>query len=187
MATSWRDEAMTFQARAAAGALIAAALVAAGAASAAQNRPRPTVAQMDALEHCIGVTEDAARLACYDQAVKALTEASKKGQVVVVDEAGAREVHKQAFGFAINLGPVLGFGKGEQVNTVSSTLAGVWKTGDGHWIVRTAEGQVWRQIDSDDLFNNPKVGQKLEITRGAIGSYFMTIGDDRPMRVHRDE
>lgn len=163
-----------------------AGLAAAGAASAA--RPTPTAAEVKALAGCVSITEDSARLACYDKAARSLVEAEKTGDVVVVDKAQVREVKRQSFGLNINLGPLFDHGtKAEQVNELATTVASAEQDPYGKWIIHTQEGQVWRQIDSDPLYADPKHGDKVMIRRGSLGSYFLKVNDDRAMRAHRDD
>jgi hypothetical protein len=167
-------------------AVLAAALAASGAVSAAP--PKPSAAQVKALADCVAITEDAARLACYDKTARLLVDAEKSGEVVVIDQAQVKEAKRQSFGFNINFGPLFERGgKAEQVNELATTVASATQTADGKWLIRTGEGQVWRQIDSDPLYADPKHGDKVVIRRGALGSYFLKVNDDRAMRAHRDE
>jgi protein tyrosine phosphatase (PTP) superfamily phosphohydrolase (DUF442 family) len=173
-----------------AGALVCAALVSGALATAvAAQEPAPrTAAQVAALKHCLAVSEDAARLACLDQAAKALVQAEESGDVAVVDRAQVNEVKRQSFGFNIGLGPLLERGsKSAPVNELTTAVERASLTADGKWLIRTTEGQVWRQIDSDPLFRDPRKGDKVVIRRGAFGSFLLTVANDRAMRAHRDE
>jgi hypothetical protein len=168
-------------------ALVVIGLAAAGAVSAAP--PKPTAAQVKALAECVAVTDDAARLACYDKAARSLVEAEKTGDVVVVDQAQVKEVKRQSFGFNINLGPLFerSGDKAEQVNELTTAVASSFQDAEGKWVIHTAEGQVWRQIDTDPLYADPKKGDMVVIKRGSLGSYFLKVNNDRAMRAHRDE
>jgi crotonobetainyl-CoA:carnitine CoA-transferase CaiB-like acyl-CoA transferase len=165
-------------------------LAAGGVATGAPAHPKtPTAAQVEALAQCVSVADDTARLACYDKAAKALVDAEKAGDVVVVDQAQVKEVKRQSFGFNINLGPLFDHGgaKSEQVNELATSVQEAWRTGDGKWVIRTAEGQQWRQIDTESLFEDPKKGDKVVIRRGSLGSYFLKVGNGGSIRAHRDE
>jgi hypothetical protein len=166
---------------------ICAALSAPGVASAAPKTVKPTAATVQALAACMADTDDAARLACYDKAARSLVEAEKTGDVVVVDQAQVKEVKRQSFGFNINLGPLFDHpGKHEQVDELTSTIASAHLSADGKWIISTAEGQVWRQIDTEVLPETPKAGDKVVMRRGMLGSFFLTVGNQGAIRAHRD-
>lgn len=168
-------------------ALGAAATLAASGAGAAQPH-KPTAAQIQALSQCVAISEDAARLACYDKTAKELVEAEKSGDVVVVDKAQVKEVKRQSFGFNINLGPLFDHGsKAEQVNELATTVESAFKNGEDKWMIRTADGQLWRQIGDEALYESPKKGEKVVIKRGSLGSFFLKVGNDIAMRAHRDE
>src|SRR5690606_15796466 len=86
----------TLRGAAAFSALLAAA--AAGASALAQTAPPERAATVQALADCRKLSEDSARLACYDKAVAALDQAEARGDIVVVDRDQARKVRRQAFG-----------------------------------------------------------------------------------------
>lgn len=167
---------------------IGVALLSASAVSAAPDRAKPTAAAVKALAACAAISENAARLACYDGAAKSLVEAEKSGDVMVVDRAQVKEVKRQSFGLNINLGPLFDRpGKPETINELTSTVASARQLGDGKWVISTADGQIWRQIDSEQLFEDPKRGDKVVMRRGALGSYFLTVGNQVAVRAHRDD
>jgi hypothetical protein len=149
---------------------------------------RQSAAEVRAIAACAALTEDAARLACYDKTARALVEAEKTGDVVIVDQAQVKEVKRQSFGFNINVGPLFDRpGRTEQVMELVTAVDGAWQSGEGKWLIRTAEGQVWRQIDGESLFASPKKGDKVVIRHGSLGSYFLKVGTESSIRAHRDE
>lgn len=165
---------------------LAASLASGGAVSAAPAKP--TAAQVKALAECVSVADDAARLACYDKTARSLVDAEKSGEVVVVDQAQVKEVKRQSFGLNINLGPLFDHGdKAEQISKLDTAVASASKDAEGKWLIRTTEGQLWRQIDSDPLYADPKHGDKIVIQHGSLGSFFLKVNNDRAMRAHRDE
>lgn len=144
-------------------------------------------AETQAVFDCRRVSEDAARLACYDKAAGALDAAEAKGDVVVIDRAQAQAVRRQAFGF--NLPSVSLFNRAirdEAVDRVEVELSGAHQGGDGRWVMATTTDQVWRQTESDDLFPAPRTGSKMVIRRGAIGSYFCKVDGLGATRCARD-
>jgi hypothetical protein len=156
--------------------------------AAAQPSAKARAAVLDGVARCRALTDSAERLACYDQAVGALDEAEKKGDVVVVDRAQVHEAKRQTFGFNINLGPIFDRGgKVDKVEELTTSVASARQNPEGRWIVTTAEGQVWRQTDGEQLFEDPHGGDKVKFHKGALGSFFMTVGRNSPVRAHRDD
>jgi hypothetical protein len=172
----------------------AAALIALAATPliAKDKRKAPEVGRAQALQdlaRCRTITDDQARLACFDKAAATFDEAEKAGDIVVVDKAQAGEVKRQAFG--LNLNGALGiFDKGihaEKVDSVTLTVAEAHQDGNGKWIITTSEGQIWRQIDSDPLDDTPRKGEEAVVSQGSLGSFFIKVGHDRSIRAHRDQ
>ena len=163
--------------------------LAALAASAALAQPRlPTgSALVKAVADCRKLTEDPARLACYDAAAGRLEAAERSGEVVVVDREQARATRRQAFGF--NLPSLNIFDReGEpELDRISLTIARASQLGDGRWLLRTDNGQVWRQIDNQNLTPKPRAGSKAEVRRALLGNYFMNIDRERAIRVQREQ
>ena len=56
---------------------------------------------VSAVQACQQIKEDAARLACYDRSVAALTSASERGDVSIVDREQMRAARRSLFGFSI--------------------------------------------------------------------------------------
>ena len=174
-----------------AAALAAALLCIGSAASQAQPSgasPVRSEALIKALEGCRALSDSAARLACYDGAAARLLTAERAGEVVVVDRTQARAARRQAFGFSM---PSLDmFKRGEpetELNRVQFTLARATRGPDGKWILRTSEGQVWRQTDQKVLTREPRAGSKAEVRNAAMGSFFMNIDGQTAIRVRREQ
>jgi hypothetical protein len=157
------------------------------AAGGPQPQPQPKAVQ--AAIDCRKLTDNAARLACYDSAVDALGQQLSEGQVVAVDHAQVQQVRRQAFGFTLPSLTIFDRGgkpekeMSELVLPVESARRG----GDGKWLVRLEGGQVWRQIDTGDFSRDPKPGSQATIKKAMLGSYMMMIGGHSPVRVHRDQ
>lgn len=160
--------------------------LATSAVAAGDSQPPPKAVQ--AAIDCRRLTDDKARLACYDQAVDALGKQLAQGEVVAVDHAQVQQVKRQAFGFAL---PSLSLfdrsGKPEEMSEVVLAVENAQRLGDGKWLLRLEGGQVWRQIDTSDFSRDPKPGAKATIKKAMLGSYMMMIGGHAPVRVHRDQ
>ena len=167
--------------------LFAAAALAAPAVS-AQPKPEGRAPVLERLLDCRKLTEDAQRLACYDQAASAIDQAEAKGDVVVVDREQARTVRRQGFGFSMPSLAIFERGeKAEELDQVSLTVDRAWRDQNGRWNVALEGGQVWRQIDSGDFTVTPKPGVTASIRKASLGSYLMSIGGRAGVRVHRDK
>ena len=170
------------------------AVVLAGSAAAADHGAAAKRAQvLQAIVDCRAMTDSTARLACFDAAAAKLDEAESSGQVVVVDKEQARQVRREVFGLQL---PSLDIfnraaGKaaataGEDVDRLTGTVASFGTNGDGRWVITLETGAVWRQVDDSRLYQPPRVGSKAEIRRASLGSYFLKIDGQPPIRVHRD-
>jgi hypothetical protein len=163
------------------------ALFVATSATAADKAGPPPAAVQAAMD-CRRVTDDAARLACYDKAVDTLGQALAQGQVVAVDHAQVQAVRRQAFGFML---PTLNLfdhsGKPEEISEVELAVQSARRMSDGKWLLELEGGQIWRQIDTGEFSRDPKPGSRAVIKKAMLGSYMMMIGGHSPVRVHRDQ
>lgn len=142
---------------------------------------------LERLSDCRGLADAAGRLACYDSAAASLEAAAASGAVVVLDRAQVETVRRQAFGFTLpSLASLNGDDKGDGVDAVALKIEGARRGGDGKWVFRLEGGQVWRQIDTNELMRDPKPGGAVTIRRAALGSYKLSLGGASAIRVHRD-
>ena len=174
-----------------AGVLAVAALAAAPLA--AQSPPAGLAAGsraqvLQSLSDCRKLSDNAARLACYDTAAAGLEQAEAKGDIVVVDREQARKVRSQAFGFTL---PSLAmFERGEKQEEIDSTtgkVAAARQNGARKWVVKLEDGAVWTQVDTTELLSDPRAGDPVRIRKASLGSYLMVIGRNRAFRAHREE
>lgn len=172
--------------------MMAAALAAlSGAATAKPAKPgqqlqgRPET--FDALVKCRAITEDAARLRCFDQASAALQEATERRDVVIVDRAQVRQARRSLFGIDLPHMPFFGSGddKADEVTQIDGIIASASQNGAGRWVVRLEDGGTWAQIDDNPISIWPKAGQKVTIKRAALGSYMMRINGQAGVRAKR--
>lgn len=171
------------------GLALAAPAAAALAQTAADDRP----ALLKSLADCRKLTDDRARLACYDAAAGALDQAEAKGEIVVVDRERANKVRRQAFGFSLPSLSILdrpsrapGSDKPpEPLDRLTATLARGYQRGDGKWVLELDDGAVWVQTDSQPLGRGAKKGAKVEIRRAALGSFFVNVDEQRAIRASR--
>ena len=160
----------------------------AAAAGAAEPRTEGRAALVQQLTDCRKLSEDAARLACYDTATAALEQAEAKGDIVVVDREQARTVRRQAFGFS--LPSMAMFERGEekeQIDNVSGKIASARQDAAGKWVLRLEDGAVWQQVDAQELSLYPKPGQSVTIRKATLGSFLASVERRRAFRVRRVE
>lgn len=178
------------RARLISGVVLIAALTAAPLLAAPPPTPNPQqrAKELQTLIDCRKITEPTQRLACYDQAAASLDQAEAKGDVVVVSREEARKVRRQAFGFTMPSITLFERGeKPEAVNSSDGVIASVRKTLGGKWEFKLEDGATWIQVDLTEIPIDPKPGQTVKIKRGTIGSYMMTVGNQRAVKVHREE
>ncbi|MGH6877879.1 MAG: hypothetical protein ACREHV_10950 [Rhizomicrobium sp.] len=167
---------------------------------------------LDALGRCAAVTDDHARLACYDAVAPRVKDALA---VPPAELPGNRAptVDEQRSWFGFDLANLFGAAPAQQTTSaqfgsdrlpethakqetaaaaVDSITAGVTEvayTPFGRFIVFLDNGQVWRQIEGDAdhaVFKRPAKNNKVAISRGFIGSYNLTINDsDKLYKVTR--
>ncbi len=165
--------------------VVALALLAPGAARAAEPKPAP-----EAVQHvldCMAEPSDAKRVTCYDTAAARLRDALKSGQIVALEHEAIMAARRQAFGLTLPAFDLFGRGdRPEPIVSISAKIEGVSRDRDGRLVV-TLEGQgAWRQTDVRELSPLPRPGMTASVERGALGSYFMDAGGPFKMRVQRD-
>ncbi len=140
-----------------------------------------------AVGSCRQVTDSAARLACYDKAASALASAVEEGAIAVVSREDANRTRRSLFGFSVPSFPFFK-DRGEQaeIKNLNSTVASARSIGNGRYRVTLADGNaVWETTESSLAMRDPRPGQAVQITRGAIGSYWMKIANGREVRARR--
>lgn len=147
--------------------------------------PSPLVA---AIDRCRQIGDPAQRLACYDNAAGALVQAANAGSVAIVDQGEIRKARRSLFGFTL---PKIPFFSGdgtadEAQRQLDSTITSVRPLNNGYFRIVIADNNaVWETTDSNISFDPPKVGQKISILRGPLGSYFLRIDGQVGVRGRR--
>ena len=148
---------------------------------------KPPQAFVDLLD-CRKIVDPQVRLTCYDSKTAIVVEATQKHDIVVTDRAEIRQAKRGMFGFAIPTSRLFGGGdddKGDELNRLDSTVASARHSRDGGWVVSLAIGGTWEQTDGKALALAPKVGQKVAVTKGALGSFFVSIDGQTPVKMRR--
>jgi hypothetical protein len=168
------------------GVALAAALCGTGAS--AQTKPEARSAMLQKLVDCRKLTEEPARLACYDAATAALDQAEAKGDVVIVDREQARKVRRQAFGFSLPSMSLFERGESEEeLENVNGRIGAVRFNNSGKLVLRLEDGATWEQTDVTPISLTPKPGQSVKIRKATLGSYLLSVDGHRAYRAKRVE
>lgn len=155
---------------------------------AAEAPPPARAAQLQQLLDCRKLTDPTQRLACFDQAAGVLDQAEAKGDVVVVDREQARKVRRQAFGFTLPSMTLFSRGeKPEEITSADGVIAKARQLPGGKWEFTLEDGARWVQVDLTEIPLTPKPGQKVRIKAAAMGSYAMSVNNQREVKVHREQ
>jgi hypothetical protein len=166
--------------------LAATGLIQAATSAQAQDAAPARSSTLETLVGCRSIADASARLACYDAAASALDAAEQSGDVIVVDRVEVRETQQRLFGFEIPALPILSRGdRPETVDSVTSTLTQASQRGTGTWVFTLEDGSVWRQTDAQSVRITPRVGDTATVRRAAMGSFMLSLGRGRSIRVAR--
>jgi hypothetical protein len=168
---------------------IATALAAAAAPAPAANPKMGQSQLVTAIQNCQAVKDNAARLACYDQAASALVTATTRGDVAIVDRNQVKQVRRSLFGFSLPSFPFFSGSKNrdaeDEPKELNSSLVSFRPIGNGFFRFGLKEpDSTWESTEPSDVFD-PKIGAKVLITHGALGSYWAEIGNERAVKVRR--
>ena len=150
----------------------------------------PPAKSFVALQACRTINDPATRLACYDRATDALTAATVKGDVVVVERTEVRKARKGLFGFAL---PRIGFLTGKPDNAedtaderqLETVVTAGRSIGYGKWRFTVEGGAIWETVEATVGFRDPAPGKRVLIERGSLGGYFVTVEKGRRVQAKR--
>lgn len=135
---------------------------------------------------CRQVQDATQRLACFDRQAAIVAGAKERQEIVVTDKAEIRQTRRKLFGFALPSSSVLGSDDSSaESSRLETQVASARRNRDGGWIVQLSEGGTWEQIDSRMLALSPKNGQKAIVTKGVLGSYFVSIDGQPAIKMRR--
>lgn len=174
--------------------LCAAAVVAVWAGVARAQTPPETPESLRQVYACADISEDAARLACFDQSIGRLRAAESAGQVVAVDRTQMQSIERDAFGFSLpSIANILTRRGNDDANSESAAVeriemevARVSSRLDGRHSFVMTNGQVWTQVQPDSA-SNVRPGDSIAIRRAALGSYMLSPERGAAHRVRREE
>jgi hypothetical protein len=133
---------------------------------------------------CRTLTDDAARLACFD--LEAAKLASSATTAPAPSAAPALNA-KQQFGLpehAVVQKEIAAGTRPSAVNTIEARVEQLSQTSDGRNVVTLDNHQVWRQLAVErDLLLKP--GEAVTISRGVLGSFWLETKQGRGTKVTR--
>ena len=146
-------------------------------------------AVFQAVIDCRTIADSGARLACYDAKVATLAEAQTSNDLFVASKDDIRKARRGLFG--LTLPHITLFGGNDddpadklQIKEIDAVISGVGG-GLGAWALTLDDGATWVQTDGAFL-KTPKVGMKVHIKRGALGSYMANVNGGLGFKVKRE-
>lgn len=148
-----------------------------------QTQTDTEVDHIAALRACGKLSDASAKLACLERTSGALVGAVDSGDIRLVDRAEREKTRRGLFGFS--LGRLFGgdgekeSGKGElaEMETLVSIVTEVRQIDRKTYQFRIQEANaLWQINEAPSRFIGPKVGEKVEFKRAAMGSYFIRVG-----------
>ena len=134
---------------------------------------------------CRQIADPAARLACFDAQAATLAGAAERADIVVADREQVEKTRRGLFGYSVGSAPLLDAAGGTEVKRLDTTVTSARRARSGGWIITLAEGGTWEQIDSKPLALSPKPGQKVAVTKGSLGSFFVSIDGQPAIKMRR--
>jgi hypothetical protein len=157
----------------------------------AQVQSSERAALLRDLSECRAIPDAVVRLACFDRTADALDTAERQGELVVMERQQIREARRQLFGFSAPALPTIfnrrddGTDTEPEVASLETTLVSASRDLEGKWTFRLADGGEWRQIDSAPVIFQNRSGAEVRVRRATLGSYLLTAGNSRAVRVKR--
>lgn len=160
------------------------ALFASVSASAQDAADEASGDYVERLKACQTITDDTARLACFDSAVGGIVTATETGEVQVVDREDVRQTRRSLFGFSLpNLG-IFG-GDEEEEELFETTIESVRYFGRGQVRFTTAEGAVWEMNNVPRRQREIRAGDTVVFKDAALGTYFVRINGQQGVKGRR--
>jgi hypothetical protein len=164
------------------------ATMAFGTAASAAPAPTALPTELQGLAACRAMTDNGARLACYDAATAHLEAAVNKHDVLVLNRDDMRATRRGLFGFTLPKTSLFGRSgsdsEHDDVSEIDAKVTTASSLGYGIWRMRLDDGALWETTEAVE-WDGPHAGSKIHLKRGTLGSYFMTIDGARAVRARR--
>lgn len=168
---------------------VAIAMMGAAGTASAQAKDGASSRVLQSLTQCRTITAAEERLSCFDKAVAALEQAVQTKEVRILDKQDVQRTRRSLFGFQLPRVGLFNEGdddaKREEFTEINTTVASARQVQNGRVEIRLTgeDDAVWQTTEA--MTFPPKPGDKIRIRKGAIGSYFISVGGRsiRGMRV----
>ena len=143
------------------------------------------------LKACQSITDNTARLNCFDAAVGSIVSASDSGDVQVIDKEDLERTRRGLFGFSLPKLKIFGDGDNdskeakEKRELLETTITSVHYSKPDEIFFVTAEGATWRMSNVPSRLRTVKVGQPVVLKRAAMGSFFIRINGQTGVKGRR--
>jgi len=141
------------------------------------------------IARCKAITDDTARLACYDAATgrsdAGYITASSAGTAAAAANAGAAQPGAAvAAAGSTTPSPVAAT---KPANSFESRIRSATRLPAGTWVIALEDGTSWIQADSSQEWIVFEPGDAVVVSRGAMGAWFLKkSGSNRTFRVRPD-
>lgn len=135
---------------------------------------------------CRTITDQQARLACFDKAAASLEQSVDGKDLVMLDRAEINKARHSLFGFSL---PDLPYFKDQDeekepaLSRIETTFQAVSSIGLGKWQFVLPEAGTWQTTEAVKF--SLKAGQKVLVKKSAGGGYMMQVGSSGYIRVKR--
>ncbi len=161
----------------------------------ANSKPAEQAGVLKALLDCRTLTDDAARLACYDRQAAEIGGATERDELVVMDKEAVRKTRRSLFGFSLPRLPFLSGGDDdagkdgerdgeEPANRIEAKVQSVRSLAMDKWAFVLDDGARWETVEALGG-RDPRAGGTVLIKRAALGSFMAQFDGGRWVRVKR--
>ncbi|URW76933.1 hypothetical protein M9980_06995 [Sphingomonas donggukensis] len=160
-----------------------------GATAAPQTSTRDGApSHVDRIAACLEIADNTRRLECFDAAGRALVDATRRREIVMVDKDEVKSTRRSLFGFQLPRIGLFGKGgpdKGDEIDTIEAKITNVSTLGYGKYGFTIEGGARWATTEAWVGSLPPVAGQVMTIRKAALGSYFVKIGKGKGIRAMR--
>ena len=136
---------------------------------------------------CRAIASDQARLHCFDLASSAVARSAEQASKHP-PQARAELTPHQTFGLtpAAILAREIAIGsRPKPISDITERVTGLHVDSDGRVIYDLANGQVWRELQDNGDAPPLRAGERVQISRAWLGSYWLQAPSGRGCKVER--
>jgi len=168
----------------------------------AQSLPAGAVGQLLA---CRRIAAEASRLQCFDRTSAVIASAAKgadasphpaaadgttaaSGPAADAKPTAAQPSPQQTFGLSaetILAHEVASGGRRREISSITARVSGMRPAPDGRMIYQLDDGQTWEELQANGYAPDIKAGDRVQISRGWLDSYWLQAPSGRGCKVQR--